>query len=730
MLSPEVEDIIQDSFREAHERGHELATVEHLAFALLEDLDIKHLLITCGVNIEQLKAQLSGYLETEVEKIVFDENRVKIEASLGFQRVIERATIQARSASRGEVWPSHLLVSIFEEKESPALYYLSKAGLNRLELVSNISEEMNMLDDEDEDSLEGNPLDVFAVNLTEKARNKELDILVGREEELTRIIHILLRRRKNNPLLVGEAGVGKTALAEGLAQRIADGKVPEALKDSSVYALDIGLLLAGTRYRGDFENRFKAVMRALEDEPGSILVIDEIHTMIGAGSSSGGGPDASNMLKPILSGGYIRCIGTTTYKEYRGHFEKDRALVRRFQKVDIEEPNEKDCLAILQGLKSKYEEFHQVKISQKALQAAVSLSVRYLQDKKLPDKAIDLIDEAAAGLKLKGKKNATVSEQDIEETVARIAQIPAKQISRDDKTVLLDLEDQLAQVVFGQNKAIAEVASAIKLSRAGLREPEKPMGSFLFMGPSGVGKTEIAKQLAKALGISFVRFDMSEYMERHAVSRLIGAPPGYVGFDQGGLLTDAIHKTPHAVLLLDEIEKAHPDVFNMLLQVMDYGKLTDNNGRATDFRHVILIMTSNIGAQELAAARIGFGDSANWGADEKAFKKLFSPEFRNRLDAKISFETLKPEAMSRIVDKFLKQLSDQLEEQNLKLDISEAAKNYLSTKGYDPALGARPLARLIQNEIKKPLSEIILKLEAKTMKTISINLEHNKLEIS
>lgn len=729
MLSPEVEDVIQDAFHEAHERGHELATIEHLVFCLLADADIQHLLITCGVDLEQLKAQLDLYLDQELEKVVFDKNRVKIEASLGFQRVIERATIQARSAGRGDVWPSHVLVSVFEEKESPALYFLGKAGLSRLELVSNISDDLR--DDEDEDSLEGDPLDVFTVDLTEKARKKELDILVGREEELTRVIHILLRRRKNNPLLVGEAGVGKTAIAEGLAQRIVDGQVPEALKDSSVFALDMGLLLAGTRYRGDFENRFKAIMRALENKPGSILLIDEIHTMVGAGSSSGGGPDASNLLKPILSGGHIRCIGTTTYKEYRGYFEKDRALVRRFQKVDIEEPNEKDCLTILQGLKGKYEEFHQVKISPKALQAAVSLSVRYLQDKKLPDKAIDLIDEAAAGLKLKGKKNATVSEHDIEQTVARIAQIPPKQISRNDKTVLLDLEQQLSQVVFGQDKAISEVASAIKLSRAGLREPEKPMGSFLFMGPSGVGKTEIAKQLAKALGISFVRFDMSEYMERHTVSRLIGAPPGYVGFDQGGLLTDAIHKTPHAVLLLDEIEKAHPDVFNMLLQVMDYGKLTDNNGRATDFRHVILIMTSNVGAQELAQARIGFGDSMNWGADEKAFKKLFSPEFRNRLDAKISFEPLKPEAMARIVDKFLKELESQVSEQNIKLEISKAAREYLSMKGYDKALGARPLSRLIQNEIKKPLAEIILKQEdSKMAKTIQIGLNgQGKLEI-
>ncbi|MES2504383.1 MAG: AAA family ATPase [Myxococcota bacterium] len=727
MLSPEVEDIIQNSFREAHERGHEMATIEHLALVLLYDEDIRHLLGACGVKLDQLKQQLNNYLDTEVEKVVFDANRVKIEASLGFQRVIERATVQARAAARGEVWPSHLLVAIFEEKESPALYYFSKAGLTRLELVSNIGESIS--EDEDGETFEGNPLESFTVDLTEKAKNGELDVLVGRDEELTRVIHILLRRRKNNALLVGEAGVGKTAIAEGLAQRIVDGKVPEVLQNSSVFALDMGLLLAGTRYRGDFENRFKAVMRALEKKPNSILLIDEIHTMVGAGSSSGGGPDASNMLKPILSGGTIRCIGTTTYKEYRGHFEKDRALVRRFQKVDIEEPSEKDCLKILQGLKGKYEEFHHVKISPKALQAAVSLSVRHLQEKKLPDKAIDLIDEAAAGLKLKGKKNATVTEHDIEQTVARMAQIPPKQVSQDDRSLLLSLDEKLGQVVFGQDKAIAELASAVKLARAGLREPEKPLGAFLFSGPSGVGKTEVAKQLAKTMGISFVRFDMSEYMERHTVSRLIGAPPGYVGYDQGGLLTDAIHKTPHAVLLLDEIEKAHPDVFNMLLQVMDYGKLTDNNGRATDFRHVILIMTSNVGAAELAQAKIGFGDSDNWGADEGAFKKLFSPEFRNRLDARIAFEPLKPESMARIVEKFLKELEAQVSEHPIKLEITKAAKEHLANKGYDKTLGARPLARLIQQEIKRPLAEKILRLEGKSEQIIKIDLVNNKLEV-
>ncbi len=720
MLSAESEDIIQTAFRLAHDKGHELVSLEHLVLVMSYHDDISNLLEACDVDLKQLRTELEIYLDTEIDRVVFDKNHVKIEPTIGFQRVIERATIQARSSGRSEVWPSHILVAIFDEKESPALYYLSRAGLTRLELVSNISDSEEL--DGEEERPSKDPLASFTTDLTQKAREGELDLLVGREEELTRVTHILLRRRKNNPLLVGEAGVGKTAIAEGLAQRIIAGKVPEVLKDSSVYSLDMGLLLAGTRYRGDFENRFKGVMRALENKPGSILLIDEIHNLVGAGSSSGGGPDASNLLKPILSSGKVRVLGTTTYKEYRGYFEKDRALARRFQKIDVEEPNEADCLKILQGLKPKYEEFHHVKISPAALEGAIKLSVRYLQDRKLPDKAIDLIDEAAAGLKLKGKKNSTVSERDIEETVARMAQIPPKQISQDDRELLMDLEERLGSVVFGQDKAIIEVASSVKLARAGLREPEKPLGAFLFTGPSGVGKTEIAKQLAKILGVAFVRFDMSEYMERHTVSRLIGAPPGYVGYDQGGLLTDAINKTPHAVLLLDEIEKAHPDVFNMLLQVMDYGKLTDNNGRPTDFRHVILIMTSNVGAQEMAQARIGFGDTDNLGADENAFKKLFSPEFRNRLDARISFAPLKPESMARVVDKFLKELEAQLAEQQITLKVSTEAREHFATKGYDKTMGARPLGRLIQDEIKRPLANLILKSRSKGTKLADVNL--------
>ncbi|MBH1988540.1 MAG: AAA family ATPase [Myxococcaceae bacterium] len=726
MLSAEVEDIIQDAFQEAHRRSHDVATVEHLLYSLLEDRDIQQLLKNCHIDPNPIRSQLDLYLDAEIEKVSFDESRIKIEASLGFQRVIESATIQARSASRQLVWPFHLLVAIFDEKESPALYFLAQAGLSRLELVSHIGDPIQ--DDEEDFGDVSNALEAFTVNLTDKARNGELDLLVGRQEELTRTIHVLLRRRKNNPLLVGEAGVGKTAIAEGLAQKIVSGDVPKGLLDAQVYSLDLGLLLAGTRYRGDFENRFKALMKALREKPGAILLIDEIHNLVGAGSASGSGPDASNLLKPILSDGHIRCLGTTTYKEYRTHFEKDRALVRRFQRIDVGEPTEDDCLKILQGLKARYEEFHEVRINAKALQACVLLANRYLPDRHLPDKAIDILDEAAAGLKLKAKKNPIVSEQEIQATVARMAQIPAKQINPDDRASLRTLEQRLKNLVFGQDKAIEELSAAIKLSRAGLKEPEKPIGSFLFTGPSGVGKTEIAKQLANELQIALIRFDMSEYLERHAISRLIGAPPGYVGFEQGGLLTDAVYKTPHAVLLLDEIEKAHSDVYHMLLQVMDYGKLTDSNGRSTDFRHVVLIMTSNVGAQELAQLRIGFGDTTNVGADETAFKRLFSPEFRSRLDARISFEPLKQESMRCIVEKFLTKLVAQAQEQKVRLEITERAKDYLAQKGYDRALGARPLARVIQTEIKRPLAELILNAESAELQ-VSVDLDSSELRL-
>jgi ATP-dependent Clp protease ATP-binding subunit ClpA len=536
-------------------------------------------------------------------------------------------------------------------------------------------------------------------------------VLVGREKELLRTIHILSRRRKNNPLYVGDSGVGKTSLAEGLAQRIVAGDVPDGLKNAEVFSLDMGALLAGTRFRGDFENRLKAVLKALEEKPHGILFIDEIHTIVGAGATSGGSMDASNLLKPGLQSGRLRCMGSTTYKEYRQHFEKDRALVRRFQKIDVDEPSEAECVQILKGIQKKYEEFHGVVYDESAIIASVKLSAKYLHDRKLPDKAIDLLDEAAAGKKLQPKTGdapAIVTEKEIEECVARMAQIPPKQVNVDDQAALKNLETDLSKVVFGQDKAVGMVAAAIKMSRAGLREPEKPIGCFLFTGPTGVGKTEVAKQLAKTLGIGFMRIDMSEYMERHAVSRLIGAPPGYVGFDQGGLLTEAINKTPHTVLLLDEIEKAHPDTYNILLQIMDHGKLTDNNGKATDFRHVILIMTSNIGARELAKTKIGFGDGANTGADDNAYRTLFTPEFRNRLDARVPFESLLPAAMEKIVDKFIKELVVQLADRNISLETTPAARKWLGEMGYDKVMGARPLQRVIRDEVKKPLTEEIL----------------------
>jgi ATP-dependent Clp protease ATP-binding subunit ClpA len=746
MLSKQVEAMIRKAIKDAHKRGHELATVEHLCLALLSDNEIMEILSQCAISVRKIKKKLNDFLERELEKM--ETELFETSPSIGFQRVLQRAAVHVMSAGRKEVLPAHVFVSIFSEKESPSVYIFQEAGLSRLDIVSSLShgDSDNDGDDEDGDdnfsenqghafdseaapSAKTNALQSYTINLTEAARKGELDLLVGRDREITRLVHILLRRRKNNPLLVGEAGVGKSAVIEGLAQRIISHEVPEVLWESEVYMLDMGLLLAGTRYRGDFENRLKNVIKSLLEKNNAILVVDEIHTIIGAGSTSGGSMDAANLLKPVLSSGKVRCVGSTTYKEFRSYFEKDRALARRFQKIDIEEPNEEDCIKILQGIRGQYESFHGVKIADAALLAAVHLSARYLQDKKLPDKAIDLVDEAAAGIKLKARpENANdsffrvVSEKDIEETIARMAQIPSKQVSHDDKKILSHLEIDLKKLVFGQDSAIAEVVSAIKLSRAGLRESEKPIGSFLFSGPTGVGKTEVAKQLAKTMGISFLRFDMSEYMERHTVSRLVGAPPGYVGFEQGGLLTDGVHRTPHAVLLLDEIEKAHPDVFNMLLQIMDYGKLTDSNGRPTDFRHVILIMTSNVGAREMAQSRIGFGDSEqNW-ADEGAFKRLFSPEFRNRLDARIPFAPLKPDAMIRIVDKLMSEMQGQLAERSVTMEVSPVAKQYLAQKGFDKTMGARPLARVVQDKIKRPMADKLLFGELKNGGHILVDL--------
>ncbi|MBU49366.1 MAG: ATP-dependent Clp protease ATP-binding subunit ClpA [Deltaproteobacteria bacterium] len=802
MLSKDVEIVIQVAVNEAGRRGHEFVTVEHLLYALLHDDETVKVLRHCAADVDKLKEQLDEFLSEEIE-VVPEEYYFQPQTSLGFQRVLQRASLHVMGAGKKEVKGYNILISIYREEDSHALYMLQEAGVERLDIVAFISHGTSKLDnpsssmsfsddtgsssfEEGDDAMgDKGPLEAFCTELTAAAERGELDRLIGREKELTRTIHVLCRRRKNNPLYVGESGVGKTALAEGLAQRIVNEQVPAPLRNAKLFSLDMGMLLAGTRYRGDFENRLKAVLKALEEEDNALLFIDEIHTIVGAGATSGGSMDASNLLKPALQSGKLRCIGSTTYKEYRSYFEKDRALARRFQKIDVLEPSEEDCIEILEGLKKIYEDFHEVRFEKEALTNAVELSAKYLHDRKLPDKAIDLIDEAAAGVKLRqftaaeedglmeaeiphadriemrrlqdkidAERDAEEAEEvgeveieeprpprtewpwvtgiDIEETVARMAQIPPKQVSVDDKQALKDLEKDLKGVVFGQNDAVERVSTAIKMARAGLRNPEKPIGSFLFTGPTGVGKTELAKQMARTLGIQFVRFDMSEYMEAHSVSRLIGAPPGYVGFDQGGLLTEKINKNPHAVLLLDEIEKAHIDVFNILLQVMDHGRLTDNNGRSTDFRHVILIMTSNVGARDLTARRIGFGDSTNIGADETAFKRLFSPEFRNRLDARIPFAPLKPEAMDRIVDKFIQELEIQLTEKKVSIDLQQDARRWLAEKGYDPLMGARPLARVIQEELKRPLTDEILfgELENGGEVVIRVDLEAKPQEPS
>jgi len=759
MLSKDVEIAIQVALRDAFRRGHEFATVEHLVFALLHDDETANVLRHCGADVGSLKKRFDAFLTEEMES--GSEEVAETRPSLGFQRVVQRAVMHVMGSGKEEVKGFNVLISVYGEADSHAVFMLREAGVDRLDVVSYVSHGVSKvmgsdprapssdgeggdgeLTEEGEAPSSGDPLESFCTDLTAFARDGKLDVLVGRSKELTRAIHVLSRRRKNNPLFVGESGVGKTALAEGLAQRIVAGDVPTGLAGATLYSLDMGSLLAGTRYRGDFENRLKAVLKALAKKENTILFIDEIHTIVGAGATSGGSMDASNLLKPALQSGELRCIGSTTYKEFRSYFEKDRALARRFQKIDVEEPSPDECIAILKGLAPKYEEFHHVVYSDDAIEAAVKLSAKHLHDRQLPDKAIDLIDEAGAGVKLSAAKASVAIDDEgtlasrvardgtdddtaeestpdrsawprvlathIEETVARMAQIPPKQVSVDDKTALKSLESDLKKVVFGQDKAIAEIAAAVKMARAGLRDPEKPIGAYLFTGPTGVGKTEVAKQLAKTLGVNFLRYDMSEYSERHTVSRLIGAPPGYVGFDQGGLLTDAIHKTPHTVLLLDEIEKAAPELFNILLQVMDHGKLTDNNGKPADFRHVILIMTSNVGARELAARKIGFGDGENAGADDTAYKRLFSPEFRNRLDARIAFLPLMPESMERIVDKFLRELTALLVERNVVIEATDAAKKWLGTKGYDRTMGARPLARVIQEEVKKPLTEEIL----------------------
>jgi ATP-dependent Clp protease ATP-binding subunit ClpA len=723
MLSHEVEKIVEDALEEAQARRHEFATVEHLCFVLFENPKIKALLQQMGVSKKELKARFLEFIEHQIESLP-ENSQVETLPSLGFQRVLQRAAVHIVGAGKTEVSVEHVLVAAFDEDESYAVFMMQQAGITRLDLVSVIShggadsdEDDDEMDEEESDGdakpHEKTNLARFTLCLTNEARMGRLDQVIGREKELERTIQVLSRRRKNNPLLVGDPGVGKTALAEGLALKIIEGKVPDYLLGAEMYLLDMGAMLAGARYRGDFENRMKAVLKAIEAKPNAIMVIDEIHTVIGAGATTGSSMDASNLLKPILSKGRLRCIGSTTFKEYRSYFEKDRALARRFQKIDIDEPSDEECEQILRGIRPRYEEFHSVKITDEAIKLSVNLSKRFLHERKLPDKAIDLIDEACARLRLLNsqstiKSQSLVDEKAIEEAVASMAQIPSRTISHDDKELLGRLENSLKANVFGQDQAIEQISNAILMSRAGLREKDKPIGCFLFTGPSGVGKTEVAKQVALSLGVNLIRFDMSEYMERHTASRLVGAPPGYVGYEQGGLLTDAINKTPYAVLLLDEIEKAHPDVFNMLLQVMDYGKLTDNNGRASDFRHVILIMTSNVGAREREQRSIGFVEESALHQDDKAVKRLFSPEFRNRLDAKVSFNKLSPEIVVKVVEKFIDELRLQLLEKNVAITISSDAALLLAKLGYDATMGARPLSRIIQEKIKKPLAQELL----------------------
>nr|WP_315456467.1 ATP-dependent Clp protease ATP-binding subunit ClpA [uncultured Sphingorhabdus sp.] len=725
-----LEATLHNALKHAGDRAHEYATLEHLLLALIDDADAAKVMQACGVDIGELSDIVITYLDTELESLRV-EGKVDPSPTSGFQRVVQRAILHVQSSGKDVVTGANVLVALFSERESYAVYFLQQQDMSRLDAVSYISHgigkdgklaeprpingaEQKGEEPEDakskKDKKEG-ALDQFTVNLNEKAKQGRIDPLIGRTAEVDRTVQILCRRSKNNPLYVGEPGVGKTAIAEGLARRIVENQVPEVLLPAVIYSLDMGALLAGTRYRGDFEERLKAVVSELEKLPDAILFIDEIHTVIGAGATSGGAMDASNLLKPALSGGTIRCIGSTTYKEFRNHFEKDRALLRRFQKIDVNEPSIDDTIKILAGLRSAFEEHHKVKYTPDAIKAAVELSSRYINDRKQPDKAIDVIDEVGAMQMLvpPSKRRKLITAREIEAVIATIARIPPKQVSSDDKTALGTLEADLKRVVFGQDKAIEVLASAIKLSRAGLRDTEKPIGSYLFSGPTGVGKTEVARQLASILGIPLKRFDMSEYMERHSVSRLIGAPPGYVGFDQGGLLTDAVDQSPHSVLLLDEIEKAHPDLFNILLQVMDNGRLTDHHGKTVDFRNVILIMTTNAGASDMAKEGIGFGNNiSKEDAGDEAVKKMFAPEFRNRLDATVPFGYLPTEVVARVVDKFILQLELQLADQNVHIKLDDEARAWLTERGYDKLYGARPMGRLIQEKIKQPLAEELL----------------------
>ena len=747
MLSRNLEQTLHRALSLAADRKHEYATLEHLLLGLVDDSDALNVLRACGVDIEKIKKDLTEFLDKDLAGLATD-RAGDPKPTAGFQRVVQRAAIHVQSSGRDEVSGANVLVALFSERESHAVYFLQLQDMTRLDAVNFISHgiakspgrsaprspsgasESGESDREEKSGKRGqDALSTYCVNLNKKAQTGKIDPLIGREHEIERTIQILCRRTKNNPLYVGDPGVGKTAIAEGLAKRIVDGEVPEVLLKSTIFALDMGALLAGTRYRGDFEERLKAVVTEMEQSPGAILFIDEIHTVIGAGATSGGAMDASNLLKPALAQGTLRCIGSTTYKEFRNYFEKDRALVRRFQKIDVNEPSTEDSIKILRGLKTAYEKHHKVRYTDDAIRGAVELAAKYINDRKLPDKAIDVIDEAGAArmLQPEGKRRKTVTLKDIEDMVSKIARIPPKSVSADDKEVLRTLERDLKSMVFGQDAAIEALSAAIKLSRAGLRDAEKPIGNYLFSGPTGVGKTEVARQLAATLGIELTRFDMSEYMERHSVSRLIGAPPGYVGFDQGGLLTDAIDQHPHCVLLLDEIEKAHPDLFNILLQIMDHGKLTDHNGKKIDFRNVILIMTTNAGASDLARPAIGFGRAVRVGEDQDAIKRLFTPEFRNRLDAVIAFAPLTPEIVARVVEKFVMQLEAQLADRNVTIELSSAAKEFLAERGYEPLYGARPLARVIQEHIKKPLAEELLFGKLAKGGSVKVTIKDGKL---
>ncbi|MFK7913629.1 MAG: ATP-dependent Clp protease ATP-binding subunit ClpA [Pseudomonadales bacterium] len=748
MLSKDLEATLNDAFREAKTKRHEFMTVEHLLLALLDNTVALDVLQKVGAEVDRLRTDLSEFIDSTTPLIPAGESDRETQPTLGFQRVLQRAVFHVQSSGRKEVTGGNVLVAIFSEQESQAVFFLKQQNVARIDVVNYIAHGISKVFGpgesgesapvgEDESAEGGAPqqsaLEAFATHLNEQARNGRIDPLVGREEEVERVVQILCRRRKNNPLLVGESGVGKTAIAEGLAKRIVDGQVPEVVAGCNIYSLDLGALLAGTKYRGDFEKRFKAVLGELKKEEGAILFIDEIHTIIGAGAASGGVMDASNLLKPLLTSGDIKCMGSTTYQEYRGIFDKDRALSRRFQKVDVNEPDIDDTYRILKGLKSSFEDHYQLRYTDRALRTASELAAKYINDRFMPDKAIDVVDEAGAAQLLvpPSRRKKSIGAGDIEQVVAKIARIPSSQVTTSDKEALRDIDSKLKMVVFGQDLAIDTMASAIKLSRAGLKSGDKPTGSFLFAGPTGVGKTEVCRQLANIMGVELLRYDMSEYMERHTVSRLIGAPPGYVGFDQGGLLTEAVTKHPHSVVLLDEIEKAHPEVFNLLLQVMDHGTLTDNNGRKADFRNVILVMTTNAGAADMSRASIGFTEQDNRTDGMEAIKKLFTPEFRNRLDAIVQFDPLNVDVIKTVVDKFLTELQQQLDDKKVQLDVDEAAREWLAVRGYDEKMGARPMQRLIQEKIKRELAEDLLFGDlAKGGGTVTVTVENDELKLT